>query len=118
MDAITITEKRKGERVTVRDLRVVSRDTGELVGTLVNLSFGGMLINSAAPFEANNSYKFRIPFDKRFLGEDNFDVDAECVWCNNDVNPEIYSVGFKFPFESADQIIFLDQIHSKFRKNH
>ena len=112
------TEKRRGVRVEVRGLEITARDTGELIGTLVNLSFGGMLINSAASYDVDSAYFFRIPFKDEFLGREHFDINAECVWCNNNVDSEMYSLGFRFLPESAEQIILLDQIHSKFSVKH
>ena len=115
MDDTQFQEQRRAERVTVRDLRVTARDTGELVGSLVNLSFGGMLVNSATKFETKTSYKFRIPFEYKILGRDYFDFEAECVWCNNDINPAIYSVGFFFPLESGEHMVVVDQINSRYQ---
>jgi hypothetical protein len=77
-----------------------------------------MLINSVTPYEVESSYQFRVPFKDEFLGREFFDINAECVWCSNDVKKEIYSLGFRFLPESAEYIILLDQMHSKFRVKH
>lgn len=111
-------ERRHTNRTTLRDLRLTEKDTGELVGKLVNLSFGGMLVNSPTPFNEDDSYQFRIPFDNPLLGEEHLDIDAKCIWCNNDINPAIYSVGFMFPIESSNKVIIIDQINENFRSTH
>lgn len=118
MDNQTESEKRNSRRVKVRDLRVRAKDTGELMGSLVNLSFGGMLINSTTPYETKSYYDLRIPLDGKIAGRDFLDIEAECVWCNNDVNPLIYSVGLIFPAASDDNIAVIQQINSQFQVYH
>ncbi|MBW8012892.1 MAG: PilZ domain-containing protein [Chloroflexi bacterium] len=118
MDNNPTPEKRQANRVKVRDLRVRAKDTGELMGSLVNLSFGGMLINSTTPYETKSNYNLRIPLEGRIVGRDFLDIVAECVWCNNDVNPLIYSVGLIFPAASDDNIAVIQQINSQFQIYH
>lgn len=111
-------ERRLHERVEVRDLKVISTYIGENVGKLVDLSQGGMQIKGNAKFDRNASYKFHIPLDKNTLGKDFVELDAECIWCSQEEDEEMYTGGFIFLAESGDQIITIDQIQSKFQKVH
>lgn len=118
MDKHTASEKRNTRRIKVRDLRVRAKDTGELMGNLINLSFGGMLINSTTPYEAKTNYNLRIPLEGKIGGRDFLDIEAECVWCNNDVNPLVYSVGLIFPSATDDNIAVIQQINTQFQVYH
>jgi len=111
-----IEERRAYRRVEVHDLKVINTYMGENVGELVNLSFSGMLINGPEPFEPHRSYKFHIPLDRKTLGQDFIELEAECVWCRVNTGASIFRGGFLFRPESGDQIIVIDQIQSKFAK--
>lgn len=117
MRPLSAADRRQSERLEIGNLRVRVKDTGELVGRIVNLSFGGMLVNSATPFEPDLSYLFRIPLEEAYQGHYYLEVEAECVWCTNAVNPAIYSVGFMFPPNSADHIPFIEHINARYRRH-
>ena len=117
MSSLPAADRRQSERLEIGNLRVRVKDTGELVGKIVNLSFGGMLVNSATPFEPDLSYLFRIPLEEAYQGRYYLEVEAECVWCSNAVNPAIYSVGFMFPPDSDDHIPYIEHINARYRRH-
>ena len=117
MNPVPGADRRQSDRLEISSLPVQVKDTGELVGKIVNLSFGGMLVNSATSFEPDLSYLFRIPLEETYLGRDYLEIQAECVWCNNDVNPVIYSVGFMFPPNSEDHIPYIEHINARYRRH-
>ena len=117
MSSLPAADRRQAERLEIGNLRVQVKNTGELVGKIVNLSFGGMLVNSATPFEPDLSYLFRIPLEEAFQGHFYLEVEAECVWCSNRVDPATYSVGFMFPPNSDAHIPYIEHINARYRRH-
>jgi hypothetical protein len=109
-------DRRRYERVPIKALAVADSRTQENVGALLNLSFGGMLVESEKRFKPEDSSQFRIMLDESFLGSNFFEFDVECVWCED--NPSGgYQTGFVFLPSSGNHIIAIDQINSRFRRS-
>ena len=116
MNAKPKLERRRDARVRMKELQVITRGTSKVVGSLVDLSLGGMQIKSEVPMDANNIYSLRIHFEERLLDKGFFDIDTECVWCSESSKLGSYRVGFTYPFKEVDEIIFVDQIRIKYKK--
>ncbi|HPH94231.1 MAG TPA: PilZ domain-containing protein [Anaerolineaceae bacterium] len=82
-------------------LRVFNRDTGELLGNMVDISPEGFLLLSDHPIPINTALKFRMEFPEEFMGKKRLDFEAHSVWFKADVNPDLFATGFKI--ESLDQ---------------
>ena len=108
-------DRRRYERVPIKALAVADSNTLETIGALLNLSFGGMLVESQKPFKQDALSKFRIQLDESFLGSSYFDFDVECVWCEHDPSG-VYQTGFAFLPSSGNHIIAIDQINARFRR--
>ncbi len=90
-------EKRKFDRKQLYYYLKVNHDgTDSLAGYLGDISTKGLMLFSKEIVELNRSFKFRIDLDKEFGMKDNFVVDAESLWCEKDVNPEFFLIGFRF----------------------
>jgi len=90
-------EKRKFDRKQLYYYLKVNHDeTGILAGYLGDISLEGLMLFSKESVELKKVFNLRIDLDKEFGMEDNFVVDAESLWCEKDVNPEFFLIGFKF----------------------
>lgn len=74
---------------------VIDRKTKVSLGHLVDLTLTGLKIISRAELQRYVVYYLRIDLPKEVKGVKRIHADAECVWCQMDVDPEFYLAGFK-----------------------
>ncbi len=75
-------------------LRVFDRETGNVIGHLINITPEGIMIMSEQPLEVNKTYKLRMDLPADLFEKTEIEFDAESRWCRKDVNPEFYDTGF------------------------
>jgi hypothetical protein len=89
-------DKRKFKRAhLIYYLRVFNRDTGQLIGHLVDITGEGMMLVSEAPIEVGEQLDLRMMLPTAIFNETQLDFKAESLWCSNDINPEFYDAGFR-----------------------
>ncbi len=76
-------------------LQVVDADTNNPLGFLADITEEGLMLVSEKRLPAGQKIKLKMKlpdnrFDERFLL-----FTAETVWCRQDVNEELYDIGFK-----------------------
>jgi hypothetical protein len=90
-------EKRKFPR---RDLifysRVSDGMTGRALGYLLNITPEGAMILSEKPLEANLEVELHIELPDEMSDLREMVIPARSRWCQPDINPEFYDVGFVF----------------------
>jgi hypothetical protein len=76
-------------------LRVFDRNSGILIGHVIDITTMGMLVISENPIRVDTEFKFRmdLPTD---TGTSFLDFDAVAIWCHQDVNPDFFDTGFRF----------------------
>ncbi len=75
-------------------LRVFNRDSGEVLGHLVDITTKGIMIMRDSPLEVGGSYKMRLRWRNSADKLQLVDFDGVCRWCRPDVNPDFYGAGF------------------------
>ena len=75
--------------------RIRDRQSGDLIGHLVDLTPEGMLVVSETPVEIGRVLFMQMELpddisDKQFLK-----FDAQTAWCHKDVDPSFYDLGFQ-----------------------
>lgn len=90
-------------------LRVFNRDTGEVIGHLVDITTKGVMIMRDSPLEAGVNYKMRLRWRNSAGKLRIADFDGDCRWCRPDVNPDFYGAGFAIG--SSDEV-HIDAIRS------
>ena len=83
-------------------LRVHDQDTDELVGHVVDVSSGGLMLVSDAPFEPMSHHKLSVVLPYTEQSDRTLDIDVECRWCGLDANDDYYDAGFRFVDPSAE----------------
>jgi len=90
-------ERRKLERrQLIYYLRVFDRDTGELLGHLVDITTEGVMLISEAPLEADKVFHLKMRLPEQMAGSREVGFDAVSRWSKQDVNPDFYDTGFQF----------------------
>jgi hypothetical protein len=106
-----LTERRRSQRVRIRGRLPAFFLTTPIPIAIRNISLGGILVESAAPFLAGTVHQFRMKVD----GDDadrSPVLTAECLYCYQEMLPDgstCYLAGFTFtgtPGDEAERQIF------------
>ena len=96
-------ERRKCQRMRTRFPAVVlDRDSGEMVGHLVNITTHGIMLQSELPLDVNTDYHFRMELPDEILGRTELEFHAQSLWCNRSPNPAYYRTGLQLVRLSGD----------------
>jgi hypothetical protein len=89
-----MSEKRKFNRVhLIHYLRMFDRKTGELVGNLVDLTAEGLQLICENPMEAGKILEIRMEFPEEVDGQQEMQLNAQVIWCDHKLDPDLFSVG-------------------------
>ncbi len=77
-------------------LKVYHGQTKKLAGYLANISNDGLMLFSSQKIKSGAVLEFRIDLDKEFGLGDSLLFKLESRWCEKDINPDYYIIGFKF----------------------
>jgi len=89
-------EKRKFNRIhLIHYLRLFDRKTGDLIGNLVDLTSEGLQLISETPIEPGRLLEIRMEFPEEVDGEREVQINAQAIWWDHQLDPELFSVGCK-----------------------
>jgi|AP12_2_1047962.scaffolds.fasta_scaffold107942_1 hypothetical protein len=90
-------ERRRAARKQVRYfLTVLDQTTKEQIGLLVDLNTEGAMIIRESKLDLGKRSKIRIVLPEEIDGAKFIELDVESMWCEKDINPSFYAVGFEF----------------------
>jgi c-di-GMP-binding flagellar brake protein YcgR len=90
-------EKRRNKRRhIIYYLRVFERDTGQLIGQLVDITTSGMKLISEQPIEIGKEFKLRMVLPEKIDRKEEIHFDVKGMWVKRDINPNFFSIGFEF----------------------
>ncbi len=105
-------ERRKLQRQHIMFYsRVFNRVTGEFIGYLGNLTSSGAMIISEYELPVREDYQLRIDLPEDMYSKPFLNLHARSVWCQRDVDPNFYNIGFEMMKLSADDEIIIEQIN-------
>ena len=106
-----VEERRRSKRFSVVNLKLFDRETEKEIGSVVNLSEGGLFVHSDEEIDKNRILSLCIPFEREGKEPVNFDIDARVVWCAVDhLEATKFGVGMQFLSDSKEQYEFLKQM--------
>ena len=76
-------------------LRVFNRNTGALIGHLVDLTREGLMLISEGPQAAETGLPLRMALPEEIFGRAQLDFEARCMWSRRDINPSFFVSGYK-----------------------
>lgn len=85
-------------------LRVFNRDTGEVLGHLVDITTQGIMLMRDSPIEIGGFYSMRIRWRNSLGRLQLADFEGVCRWCRPDVNPDFYGAGFAITSATPEHI--------------
>ena len=90
--------------------RVFDRQTGAFMGYLGNLTETGAMIISEESLEKGITFNLRIDLPEDIYGKPLLNLIARSVWCQRDIDPNFYNIGFALQDISEDDINVIMQI--------
>jgi hypothetical protein len=109
-----MSDKRKFNRVhLIHYLRVFDRKTGDLIGNLVDLTSEGLQLICEKAIEPGKLLEIRMEFPEDVDGEREVKLNAETIWCDHQLDPDLFSVGCKLiPVTPTQVTIIRDLIEN------
>jgi len=75
--------------------RVFDRNSGALLGHLMDITVEGLMLISEAPLTPGSTYHLRMDLPEDVMTKAYLSFDAQCLWSKSDINPAFYNAGFK-----------------------
>ncbi|MDR3210291.1 MAG: PilZ domain-containing protein [Planctomycetota bacterium] len=85
-------------------LRVFDRDSGQILGHLVDINTNGLMIIRDSVIEVGTVYNLRLRWRSSSGRLTVADIEGTCRWCRPDVNPDFYGAGFAITSGSEENI--------------
>ncbi len=88
-------------------LTVTEDKTNRPLGRVVDITTDGLKVCTEIPIDINRNYSLRMDLPDSETGPKHVTFDAEGVWTDRDVNPDLWDIGFKMihtPPEVRDTI--------------
>ncbi len=104
-------EQRKHRRyISPEPFEIYYRDSGKLLGVLVDLSVGGLLLRADSNLESGTVYQLKIKLKERLLDSNRIHFGAEVVWVNQFKQQGISCAGFLITEISDDDQERIEQL--------
>ncbi|MDR0362127.1 MAG: PilZ domain-containing protein [Planctomycetota bacterium] len=97
-------QRRMRRHYLIYYLRVFDRDTGAILGHLVDITPKGIMILRDSPIEVGNKYSLRLRWRNSVGRLQVAEFEGECKWCRPDVNPDFYGAGFAISAASDEHV--------------
>lgn len=86
-------------RVEKRDFLAYSfelynRETQDFIGSLVNISSGGIMATCREALSPNTSIPMRLQLPTEIKGRTSLEFDTLSIWCKPDIEPNSFAIGF------------------------
>lgn len=92
--------------------RVVDRDSGAMLGYLVDMTTGGALLVGNIPLAPNTPLHLRIDLPEGVFNREQLDLDVTAVWCQPDGDPELYRTGLRLQTADPGDLLILGRLLS------
>jgi hypothetical protein len=90
--------------------RVFDRNSGVLLGHLMDITIEGLMLISEAPLNAGITYHLRMDLPEDVMTKAYLSFEAQCLWSKPDINPAFYNAGFKVLNMSQDDIDLIENM--------
>lgn len=113
--ATSATEQRSDSRQRINDyFRVYDKESGKLIGDLVNLSAGGMMVEAGCEIEPETELVAEIEWSDSSGAANRFSLSAECRWCKPGEASSSFDAGFQFKKKTVLQDTALKMMIANF----
>lgn len=95
-------------------LKLQNRDTGTVIGHVVDISPEGCLVMSDTPIEQTRTLCLRFLPATCATEQQPLEVDAICKWCKKEQFAGFYDAGFEFTNLTAQQATEVEALVQKY----
>jgi hypothetical protein len=92
--------------------RVLDRNSGILLGYLIDMTTGGALLIGNVRLEPNTYLNLRLDLPEDFYPQQELEMDARAVWCRPDSDPELYRTGLQLVNVKPKDLVILQRLLS------
>ncbi len=103
--------RRLQRRHLIYYLRIVDRDTDQLIGFLVDITTEGLMIMSESPLEVGRVFRCKMLVQSELSDREHLCFEAKSIWCRKGTASNFYDTGLQLltmapeDFSSIQQII-------------
>ena len=94
--------------------RVIDRDTGLLLGYLVDLTTGGALMVSSMPIKTDVVFNLRVDMPEGFSPQGQLELQAKSIWSQPDTDPEFYRTGLQLMEVRPTDLVTFERLLSNY----
>ena len=88
-------QRKMKRRHLIYYLEAIDRETGKLIGFLVDITTKGIMLMSKTPIETGKIFQLRILLKTDLSEKKYLNFDAKSKWCEKSINTDIYDTGFE-----------------------
>jgi hypothetical protein len=107
-------KRRLKRRHLIYYLSVFDNETGQLLGQLVDITTRGIMVTSERPIPLGERHTIRMVLPDIIDGNNQIVFKAESVWCEKDINPNFYAIGFELADISKRDINIIENLIQDF----
>jgi hypothetical protein len=100
-------------------LRVFDRDTGSLLGHIIDISEGGLMLISDQPIPADHLFRLWVDVPRETGPRQRIELEACSLWSKNDINSDFYDTGFRItqltPYALRKLRLLIEDFKSEFK---
>lgn len=94
--------------------RIFDRNTGAVLGYLVDLSAIGSMVVSEEAFVPGKVYRLRMDIPEEFSSKACLDFEAECVWSRPDTDPRFFDSGLQLLNISEADVELIERLMQEY----
>lgn len=83
---------------------IVDRNSGNIVGTLGDITIRGLMLVGDNPFDTNAVYQLKLVMPTAILGSREIPFDGRCVWSKETAESSRFCAGFQFTDISSQNV--------------
>ena len=88
-------KRRQKRRHLLYYLEIFDVNADVLLGHIVDITNEGLMMVTKDPVETDVVFNLEMTLPERTKGREYVVFEARSIWCKQDVNPELYGVGFQ-----------------------
>jgi len=90
--------------------RVIDRDSGYMLGYLVDLTTGGALLVGNIFLQPNSALRLRLDLPDGLTSQEQLDLDVRAVWSRPDTDPEFFRTGLQLTNIQPLDLMILERL--------
>ncbi len=108
-------ERRREERKFLTYFsRVVDRNSGRMLGYLVDMTTGGAMLVGNVPLKLQQVYEVCVDLPDGFADEEQLGLVVRAVWRQPDTDPEFYRTGLQLVKIQPKTLLILERLLQRF----